>query len=90
MRLVVYGTDRPALLADIAKAIAATRVNIRTRRHGQPRTRRARGVFVVEVPNLRKLHGGHAGGRSACKGVTRVERQQRLGCAARRERRSGA
>src|SRR6185436_863461 len=54
VRLVVYGQDRPSLLADIAKAIAAAQVNIRTAGMASE-DQTARGVFVVEVPHLAKL-----------------------------------
>ena len=76
VRLVVYGQDRTSLLADIAKAIATTQVNIRTAGMASE-DRTARGVFVVEVPHLAKLHEVIAAIR-AVKGVTRVERRQRL------------
>ena len=55
VRLVVYGTDRTSLLADIAKAIAATAVNIRSAGMATE-DRTARGMFVVEVPHLSKLY----------------------------------
>jgi GTP pyrophosphokinase len=76
VRLVVYGNDRPALLADIAKTIAATQVNIRTAGMASE-DRTARGVFVVEVAHLAKLQQIMAAVRKV-KGVTRVERRQRI------------
>jgi len=76
VRLVVYGHDRTSLLADIAKAIAATQVNIRTAGMASE-DRTARGVFVVEVPHLSKLNEVMKAIR-AVKGVTRAERRQRL------------
>jgi GTP pyrophosphokinase len=76
VRLVVSGSDRPSLLADIAKAIAAVGVNIRTAGM-QAEHRVVRGVFVVEVPNLAKLHEVMAAIRRL-PGVNRVERRQRL------------
>jgi GTP pyrophosphokinase len=76
VRLVVYGHDRTSLLADIAKAIAATQVNIRSAGMASE-DRTARGVFVVEVPHLAKLHDVMATVRKV-QGVTRVERRQRL------------
>ena len=76
VRLVVHGHDRPSLLADLAKAIAATGVNIRTAGM-QSEARTVRGVFVVEVPNLAKLHEVMAAMRRLA-GVNRVERRQRL------------
>jgi len=76
VRLVVYGQDRTSLLADIAKAIAVTAVNIRTAGMASE-DRTARGVFVVEVAHLNKLQEVMAAIRGV-KGVTRVERRQRL------------
>jgi GTP pyrophosphokinase len=76
VRLVVYGQDRTSLLADIAKAIAATQVNIRTAGMASE-DRTARGVFVVEVPHLAKLQEVMGAIRKV-KGVTRVERRQRF------------
>jgi GTP pyrophosphokinase len=76
VRLVVYGQDRTSLLADLAKAIAATGVNIRqVGMASEDRT--ARGVFVVEVSNLARLQELMVAMRKV-KGVTRVERRQRL------------
>jgi GTP pyrophosphokinase len=87
VRLVVYGNDRTSLLADIAKAIATTSVNIRTAGMASE-DRTARGVFVVEVANLTKLQEVmHAIRRVA--GVARVERRQRLVRAPRPRRASG-
>jgi len=76
VRLVVSGTDRPSLLADIAKTIAAVGVNIRTAGM-QAEHRVVRGVFVVEVANLAKLHEVMSAVRKL-PGVNRVERRQRL------------
>jgi GTP pyrophosphokinase len=76
VRLIVYGQDRTSLLADIAKAIAATQLNIRTAGMASE-DRTARGVFVVEVPHLAKLQEVMSAIRRV-KGVTRVERRQRL------------
>jgi GTP diphosphokinase / guanosine-3',5'-bis(diphosphate) 3'-diphosphatase len=76
VRLVVYGQDRPALLADIAKTIAATQVNIRTAGMASE-DQTARGMFVVEVPHLAKLQEVMTAIRKL-KGVTRVERRQRV------------
>ncbi len=76
VRLVIYGQDRPALLADIAKAIATTAVNIRSAGMASE-DRTARGVFVVEVPHLAKLNEVMAAVRKL-PGVARVERRQRM------------
>jgi GTP pyrophosphokinase len=76
VRLVVYGNDRTSLLADIAKTIATTQVNIRTAGMASE-DRTARGVFVVEVPHLAKLQQVMEAIRKV-KGVTRVERRQRI------------
>jgi GTP pyrophosphokinase len=75
VRLVVWGTDRPSLLADIAKAISSVSVNIRqVGMASEDRT--VRGVFVVEVPHLAKLDEVRNAIRKV-KGVTQVERRQR-------------
>ena len=76
VRLVVYGQDRPSLLADLAKAITTTQVNIRSAGIASE-DKTARGVFVVEVPHLAKLQALMAAMR-AVPGVTRVERRRRL------------
>ena len=76
VRLVITGQDRSSLLADLAKAIAATGVNIRTAGM-QAEHRMVRGVFVVEVPHLAKLQEVMTAIRKL-PGVTRVERRQRL------------
>lgn len=76
VRLVVYGQDRTSLLADIAKAIAAVQVNIRTAGMASE-DHTARGVFVVEVPHLTKLHDVMQAIKKV-KGVTRVDRRQRM------------
>jgi GTP pyrophosphokinase len=83
VRLLIYGHDRQSLLADIGKAVASTGVNIRSAGMASE-DRTARGVFVVEVPHLAKLHEViHAIRRVG--GVTRVERRQRaFGSAGRR------
>jgi GTP pyrophosphokinase len=76
VRLLVYGQDRPSLLADIAKTIAAIPVNIRTAGMASE-DKTVRGVFVVEVPHLARLQEVMAAIRRL-PGVTRVERRQRL------------
>jgi GTP pyrophosphokinase len=76
VRLVVYGTDRTSLLADIAKAIAAIQVNIRSAGMASE-DRTAKGVFVVEVPHLAKLNEVMHAIRKV-PGVSRVDRRQRL------------
>ncbi len=76
VRLVVYGADRPALLADIAKAISTVPANIKQAGMASE-DQTVRGVFVVEVPHLAKLQEViHAIRR--VRGVSRVERRQRL------------
>ncbi len=76
VRLLVYGTDRPSLLADIAKAIAGTHVNIRSAgMAGEDRL--VRGAFLVEVPNVRVLQEVMNAVRRV-KGVSRVERQVQM------------
>ena len=76
VRLVVYGQDRPALLADIAKSIATTTVNIRSAGMASE-DRTARGVFVVEVPHVAKLLDVIQAIRKV-PGVSRVERRKRI------------
>jgi GTP pyrophosphokinase len=76
VRLVVYGQDRRELLADIARTIAATQLNIRTAGMASE-DHTARGVFVVEVPHLAKLQAVMGAIRKV-KGVSRVERRQRI------------
>jgi len=76
VRILVYGQDRTSLLADVARAIAGTSVNIRSAGVASE-DRRARGVFVVEVPHLAKLREVMQAVRRVG-GVTRVERRQRL------------
>jgi GTP pyrophosphokinase len=73
VRLVVYGADRRSLLADIARAISAVPVNIRSAGMAGE-DRRARGVFVVEVPNRRTLDDVMRAVRQV-RGVAAVERQ---------------
>ncbi|HVP15554.1 MAG TPA: bifunctional (p)ppGpp synthetase/guanosine-3',5'-bis(diphosphate) 3'-pyrophosphohydrolase [Terriglobales bacterium] len=76
VRLLVFGNDRTALLADIAKAIAGTGVNIRSGGVASE-DRTARGVFVVMVPHRAKLQEVMHAIRHV-PGVTRVERRRRL------------
>ncbi len=83
VRLVVYGSDRQGMLADITKTIAALKVNIRSAGMASE-DKTARGVFLVEVPNLRKLTETLQAVQRI-KGVTRVERQQAPKIRARRD-----
>ncbi len=76
VRLLVYGQDRTSLLADIAKAIAVAQVNVRTAGMASE-DQTARGMFVVEVSHLGKLQEVIQAIRRV-KGVTRVERRQRV------------
>ena len=87
VRLLVYGQDRTSLLADIAKAISTAQVNVRTAGMASE-DKTARGVFVVEVPHLTKLQEVIQAIRHV-KGVTRVERRQRVLRKPPRERRAG-
>jgi len=86
VRLVVYGQDRRSLLADIAKAIAVSQVNVRAAGMASE-DKTAKGMFVVEVAHLSKLQEIMTAIRKV-KGVTRVERRQRLLRHARRPRRA--
>jgi GTP pyrophosphokinase len=76
VRLVVYGQDRTSLLADIAKAISTAQVNVRTAGMASE-DKTAKGMFVVEVPHLAKLQEVMNAIRRV-KGVTRVDRRQRM------------
>jgi GTP pyrophosphokinase len=76
VRLVISGHDRPSLLADIAKVLAAGGVNVRTAGM-QSEDRTVRGVFVIEVPNAVKL-GEIITALRKLPGVSRVERRLRL------------
>jgi GTP pyrophosphokinase len=76
VRLVISGQDRPSLLADIAKVLAASGVNVRTAGM-QSEHRTVRGVFVIEVPNAAKLAEVMNALRKL-PGVSRVERRLRL------------
>jgi GTP pyrophosphokinase len=77
VRLIVYGSDRPGILADITKVIGALKVNIRSAGMASE-DKTARGVFLVEVPNVRKL-AETLSAIQRVKGVARVERQQQSG-----------
>ena len=76
VRLVISGQDRPSLLADIAKVLAAGGVNVRTAGM-QSEDRTVRGVFVIEVPNASRLSEIMTALRKL-PGVSRVERRLRL------------
>jgi GTP pyrophosphokinase len=76
VRLVISGQDRPSLLADIAKVLAAGGVNVRTAGM-QSEDRTVRGVFVIEVPNASRL-GEIINALRKLPGVSRVERRLRL------------
>ena len=76
VRLVITGQDRPSLLADIAKVLAANDVNVRTAGM-QSEDRIARGVFVIEVPNAARL-ADVINALRKLPGVSRVERRLRL------------
>jgi GTP pyrophosphokinase len=76
VRLVISGQDRPSLLADIAKVLSASGINVRTAGM-QSEHRTVRGVFVIEVPNAGRL-SEVMGQLRKLPGVTRVERRLRL------------
>src|SRR5262249_2726415 len=76
VRLVIYGQDRTSRPADSAKAISGAQVNVKTAGMASE-DQTARGVFVVEVPHVAKLQEVIAAIRKV-KGVTRVERRQRI------------
>jgi len=87
VRLLVYGQDRPSLLADLAKTITSLQVNIRSAGMASE-DKTARGVFVVEVPHLAKLQALMAAMRSL-PGVSRVERRRPFGGGGVARRRAG-
>jgi guanosine-3',5'-bis(diphosphate) 3'-pyrophosphohydrolase len=74
VNLLVTGSDRQNLLADIAKAISETETNIR-RSDVKSSGSKAEGRFVVEVRNLRHLNKVMKA-ISRVKNVIRVERVQ--------------
>ena len=76
VRLVISGSDRPSLLADIAKVLASNGVNVRTAGM-QSEDQTVRGVFVIEVPDSARL-GDVMSALRKLPGVTRVERRLRL------------
>src|SRR5262249_23682622 len=87
VRLVGYGQDRTSLLADTAKAISTAQVNVRSAGMASE-DKTARGMFVVEVPHLAKLQEVMQAIRRV-KGVSRVERRQRVLPRSRPKRASG-
>jgi len=76
VRLTISGQDRPSLLADLAKVLAASGVNVRTAGL-QAEDRTVRGVFVIDVANAARL-GEIITSLRKVPGVTRVERRLRL------------
>jgi GTP pyrophosphokinase len=70
--LTVRGSERAGLLADVATAVAKTKTNIRKAMMGH-RDDDARGEFVLEVGNVRKLEKVIQAIRKV-RGVTGVER----------------
>jgi GTP pyrophosphokinase len=77
VRLLVTGSERRGLLADVAKAISAADTNIRRSDMGTDNVT-VRGTFFVEVKNLRHLERVIKAVRDV-KGVTGVERHQVFG-----------
>ncbi|HEU0054630.1 MAG TPA: bifunctional (p)ppGpp synthetase/guanosine-3',5'-bis(diphosphate) 3'-pyrophosphohydrolase [Longimicrobium sp.] len=76
VRLVMEGTDRRGLFADIASAISATNTNIRSA-DIKADERGMTGEFVVEVENLTHLNRV-LGAIRKVKGVVNVERREQL------------
>ena len=74
VRLVMEGTDRRGLFADIASAVSATNTNIKSADMNADE-RGMRGEFVVEVENLAHLNRV-LGAIKKVKGVVRVERRE--------------
>ncbi len=77
VKLLVTGTERRGLLADVAKAISSADTNIR-RSEMKTDNVNVRGTFFVEVKNLRHLDRVIRAVREV-KGVTAVERHQVFG-----------
>jgi len=73
-RLVVLGSDRRSLLADLAKAIASAGTNIRNATV-EGSEGRAKGTFLIEVHNVAHLNELMRSVRSV-KGVSRVWRDR--------------
>ena len=76
VRLVMEGTDRRGLFADIASAISATNTNIKSA-DIKADERGMKGEFVVEVENLSHLNRVLTAIRKV-KGVVSVERREQL------------
>jgi GTP pyrophosphokinase len=74
VKLVVYGSDRQMLLADIASAVSTTQTNIR---NASMKTvdAMAQGTFLIEVKNLHHLQRVIRAIKGV-KGVISVEREQ--------------
>ncbi len=72
-RLVIYGSERQSLLADLANAISSTKTNIR-RADIESYGSDARGVFLVEVQNVKHLQRVMRAVKKV-RGVTEVVRE---------------
>jgi len=56
VRMLVYGTDRVGLLADVSRVISDTGVNIRSNRTYTRRSGRAVLEYMIEVPNTEEYN----------------------------------
>jgi guanosine-3',5'-bis(diphosphate) 3'-pyrophosphohydrolase len=74
VKLVIHGSDRQSLLADVAAAVSATRTNIKNAGM-QSVDGEALGTFIIEVKNLNHLQRVMKAIKHI-KGVRSVERQQ--------------
>jgi GTP pyrophosphokinase len=74
VKLVIHGSDRQMLLADIAAAVSATQTNIKNAGM-KSMDSRAIGTFIVEVKNLHHLQRVIKAIKRV-NGVSSVERQQ--------------
>jgi GTP pyrophosphokinase len=76
VRLVMEGTDRRGLMADIASAVSGTNTNIKSAEMKSD-DRGMMGEFVVEVENLTHLNRVIAAIKKI-KGVVKVERREQV------------
>jgi GTP diphosphokinase / guanosine-3',5'-bis(diphosphate) 3'-diphosphatase len=76
VRLVMEGTDRRGLMAEVASAISGTNTNIKSAEM-KADDRGMKGEFVVEVENLTHLNRV-IGAVKRIKGVVKVERREQV------------
>jgi GTP pyrophosphokinase len=76
VRLVMEGTDRRGLMAEVASAISGTNTNIQSAEM-KADERGMKGEFVVEVENLTHLNRVISSVKKI-KGVVKVERREQV------------